>query len=159
MGKRSKTIFLLSLIMCLLCGNTTVFASSGDFIISSGNRIEVVSDVPMSTALNPSLTACNVGIGIADNGLLMTFDTTATHSADEIGVKDIILREKTLFGWNKIELPQEKYCTYNSDWYSIDIVYTGAVEGKTYYIECTHYAIFDGKEITLGNYTGELTYN
>ena len=161
MGKRRKTILLVSLISCLFWGNITVVAAEGEFLATPENRIDMVSETGDSVDMlsDPLLSACNVGIGIADNGLLMTFDTTATQSADEIGVKNIVLKEKTLVGWKNIELPQEKYCTYNSDWFSIDIVYTGAKEGTRYYIECVHYAKYGNDEITMGNYSSELTYN
>ncbi len=154
-----KKLSLLVLIGCLLLTNFTVYAEEKTFEEFPQDNIEVVSpeEITTNAALNPSLTACVVEIGIADNGLHISFDTTANQPADEIGVKNIVIKEKRLVGWKDITV--NDYCTYNSDLYAGDIVYTGAVEGKTYYVECTHYAIFDGKEITLDNYTGELTYN
>lgn len=159
MGKKKRSIILLTAIGCLFIGSLNIHASENLFVEVPSKNVEVVSkdDVFADMLSNPSLSACNVGIGIADNGLLMTFDTTATQLASEIGVKNVILQEKTLFGWKNI--PVSNYCTYNSDWYSVDIVYTGATKGTTYRIKCTHYAKFGSTELTLDNTSSELTYN
>ena len=72
-------------------------------------------------------------------------------------MKNVVIKEKTLFGWK--DIPVNNYCAYNTDLYIGDIVYTGAVPGKTYYVECTHYAKFGSTELTLKNTSSELTYN
>lgn len=156
MGKKS---LYLAIVGCLLCGGITVSAEEKYILEIPQTEIEILSteNGTMELASEPSMTACTVGIGIADNGLGITFDTTASHEATEIGVKNIVIKEKTLFGWKDITV--DSYCTYNSDYYSGSIVYTGAVPGKTYYVKCTHYAKFGSKELTLDNYTNELTYN
>ena len=122
-------------------------------------KIKIVSeDNEASLFSNPTLMACNVGVGISSSGLAITFDTTASHSANEIGVKDVVLQEKTWYGGWK-DIPMSNYCTYNSDWYAGDVVYTGANKGTTYRVKCTHYAKFGSTELTLDNTSSELTYN
>ena len=161
MGKRLKHIMLLVAVCCLFVGSINVIAAESPFIESPQRSVEIVSltgDDALVPASEPTLLACNVGIGIADNGLAMTFDTNATHEADEIGVKNITLFEKKpLGGWK--EIPVSNLSINNSTFYSGSVVYTLAKKGTTYYVECTHYAIFDGEELTLYNYTGELKYN
>lgn len=154
-----KKLFLFMVIGCLLLGNLSVYAKEKAFEEIPQNKINVVSSESSSLNLTaePLLAACIVGVGIVDNGLHVSFDTTATQRADEIGVKDIVIKEKTLLGWK--EIPVSNYCTYNSNIYEGDIVYTGAVPGKTYYVECTHYAKFGSTELTLKNTSSELTYN
>ena len=161
MGKKIKRIMLLVMVSCLFAGSINVLAAGSPFIESPQSSVEIVSPtdaaaiVPVS---DPTLLACNVMIGIADNGLALTFDTNATYEADEIGVKNITLYEKKpLGGWEEISMPD--LSRNNATFYSGSIVYTLAKEGRTYYVDCTHYAIFDGKELTLYNYTGEMTYN
>ncbi len=160
MGKRLKIVLLFSALVCLFSGNMNILASEMTFVQIPQKTMEIVPQSNESSIVlsNPSLTACEVGIGIADNGLLMSFDTTATHIADEIGVKNVILQEKTWYGGWK-DIPASNYCTYNSDFYAGDIVYTAATKGTTYRIKCTHYAKFGSTELTMNNTSSELKYN
>ena len=159
MRKRLKVILLLATIGCLFTGNLCVFAAEDAFVEIPQNEVDVVpvTNDFIDAVSNPSLTACNLGIGIADNGLLITFDTTTTHVADEIGVKNVVLQEKTWYGWK--DIPVSNYCKYNSDYYMGDIVYTLATKGTTYRVKCTHYAKFGSTELTLDNTSSELVYN
>lgn len=159
MSKRMKITLLLTLVGCLLMGNLSVFAAENAFIELPQDEVEVISEANGSIVVlsEPTLLACNVGIGIADNGLLITFDTNASHTADEIGVKNVVLQEKTWYGWK--DMPVSNYCKYNSYFYSGDIVYTLATKGTTYRVKCTHYAKYGSTELTLNNTSSELVYN
>lgn len=154
-----KIILILATVGCLFLGNLNILAAGSPFIEIQQNEIDIV---PITNDLtnkqsNPSLLACNVGIGIANNGLLISFDTDASHVADEIGVKNVVLQEKTWYGWK--DIPISNYCDYNSDYYMGDIVYTLATKGTTYRVKCTHYAKFGSTELTLDNTSSELVYN
>lgn len=159
MNKKIKNILLFTFIGCLFVGSLNVTAAEKPFIEVQEKQIDIVSesDKLSNTLSNPSLLACNVGIGIADNGLLMSFDTNATQVADEIGVKNVVLQEKTWYGWK--DIPVSNYCKYNSDYYMGDIIYTLATKGTTYRVKCTHYAKFGSTELTLDNTSSELVYN
>lgn len=160
MRKKSKSILLLLIIGCLLMGNLNIMAAEQMFVEIPQTTVEVVPTTNGDVAVlsDPLLGACTVGVGIASNGLLITFDTDASHIADEIGVKNVVLQEKTWYGGWK-DIPMSNYCTYNSDWYAGDVVYTGANKGTTYRVKCTHYAKFGSTELTLDNTSSELTYN
>lgn len=151
MNKKVKFSLLLTVMFSLLWGNMNILAKENVFVESPQEIIEIVpeTDNSVSVLSNPSLTACEVGIGIANNGLLMSFDTTATHVADEIGVKNVVLQEKTWYGWK--DIPVSNYCKYNSDFYMGDVIYTLATKGTTYRVKCTHYAKFGSTELTLDN--------
>lgn len=111
-----------------------------------------------SNLSNPSLGLCQFSIGIYENGVGITFVTRSTVEAEEIGIKDFVLQEKTLFGgWT--DIPVKNYCDYDTDTHAGSVVYVRAVEGKTYRALCTHYAIIDGVEYTLDAETGEIVYN
>ena len=159
MNKKVKFSLLLTVMFSLLWGNMNILAKENVFVESPQEIIEIVpeTDNSVSVLSNPSLTACEVGIGIANNGLLMSFVTTATHVADEIGVKNVVLQEKTWYGWK--DIPVSNYCKYNSDFYMGDVIYTLATKGTTYRVKCTHYAKFGSTELTLDNTSSELTYN
>lgn len=105
----------------------------------------------------PAFTSCELGLGIYNNGLGISFTTITNMTASEIGVKNLVLYEKTLFGWNQIAL--NNYYANNTNFHSNTIVYTAAVPGKRYKVTCTHYAKINGVEYTLGNESSEITYN
>ena len=160
MSKKRKKIMLLAIVGCLLLGNTSIIAAENSFWELPQNRIEIISEEnkSMKTAASPALASCEAWVGIADNGLYISFDTSATQNADEIGVKNVILQEKNWYGgWNDIAM--NNYYTNNSDWHSVDIVYTAAKKGTTYRVKCTHYAKFGNVERTMNNTSSELTYN
>ena len=159
MGKKLKRILLLAVISCIFISDSKVFAAEKLFIESPINKVEIYEEDGNLNNIrsNPLLSACEIGIGITSNGLSISFDTTATQRADEIGVKNAVLQEKTWYGWK--DIPMSNYCTYNSDWYAGDIVYTGATKGTTYRVKCTHYAKFGSTELTLHNTSSELVYN
>ncbi|HJA91625.1 MAG TPA: hypothetical protein H9717_00630 [Candidatus Eisenbergiella merdipullorum] len=161
MGRKIKRFLLLTAVSCFLFGNLTIFAADTPFVEVPQNKIEVFSSSDGNSNVNllssPSLSACVVGLKIANDGLYITFDTTATQTANEIGVKNVVLQEKTWYGWK--DMPISNYCTYNSDVYSGDIVYTLATKGTTYRVKCTHYAKFGSTELTLDNTSSELKYN
>ena len=159
MSKKVTAILTLMLLGCLFVGNLNVFAAESEFVevTQSENKVIFEGSDSINVLSEPNLLGCNVGIGIANNGLAITFDTNATHIADEIGVKNAVLQEKTWYGWK--DIPMSNYCTYNSDWYAGDIVYTGATKGTTYRVKCTHYAKFGSTELTLDNTSSELVYN
>lgn len=159
MKKRVNLFVLLAIIGCLAIGNMTVFASENKLLEVPNNQIEVFSEEnnEIQTLSDPSLTACTWGIGIASNGVYVSFVTSATQYADEIGVKNVVLQEKTLFGWK--DIPISNHYTNSSDMYVGEVVYTGAEKGKTYRAYCTHYAKYGSKELTLYNESNNLVYN
>ena len=94
---------------------------------------------------------------MADNGLSVVFVTRATQTVNEIGVKNIMLQEKTWYGWK--DIPISNYCTYSSDMYAGEVIYTAAEKGKTYRAYCTHYAKYGNTELTLYSETSNFVYN
>ena len=159
MCKKLKVIPLLAVMVCMFAVNLNASAAENAFMKVQSQEIEVVnSPISQNTLLSdPVLTACNIGIGITSGGLSITLDTTASQIANEIGARDIILQEKTLFGWKDITIGND--CTYNSDVYSGGYIYTLATAGTTYRVKCTHYAKFGSKELTLKNTSSELKFN
>lgn len=158
MKKSVRIKVILGVLGCLLFGNMSVLAAEKDFVEIPQNQINLLQeDETIEPKASPSLSGCNLGIGIASNGLQLTYRTRATQTADEIGVKDIVLQEKVWYGWK--DIPVGNYCTYNSDMYAGGVVYTAAEKGKTYRVHCTHYAKFGGTELTLYGESSEFVYN
>lgn len=159
MGKKVKNVFVLVAMLCLFIGNLNVFAAEQPFIEGPHSKIEIVAttDNLDNVLSSPALSACEMGIGAADNGVQVTFVTTATQAANEIGVKNVVFQEKTWYGWK--DIPASNYYTNNSDHYIGSVTYTAATKGTTYRVKCTHYAKFGSTELTLDNTSSELTYN
>lgn len=104
-----------------------------------------------------TLTTCDLWISSASNGIRISCSTLSTTSADEIGVKDVVLQEKLNGNWRNIDISggSEK----NSTSYGGSIVYTGAVKGRSYRAYCTHYAKFGSTTKTAKSSTGEMVFN
>lgn len=159
MKKVKKFLSLSLMVVCLMVQSISVFAAENDFIEVPAKQTQIIKEDAnlLPSALTASLETCDLGIGISGNGISVTFTTRATATASQIGIKNAVLQEKTLFGWK--DIPISSYYTTNSDFYNGSVVYTQAVAGKTYRASCTHYAIINGQEYTLYNQTSELVYN
>ena len=106
MKKTVRLALVVAILGCFMLGNLTICASESAVIEVPQNKIEVVPNtgVNIENRANPSLSGCTFGIGIASNGVSLTFITRATQTADEIGVKNIVLQEKTWYGWKNINI-------------------------------------------------------
>lgn len=160
MTKKLTNVLAMVLFCCLACSSVTTKAAETSISEIPQDKIVVMNADEMAAQqqrANPSLTGCTLEIGVASNGVEITFVTSATQSADEIGVKNVLLQEKTWYGWK--DIPISNYCSYNTDIHFSGVVYTGAEKGKTYRVSCTHYAKFGSTELTLQNSTNNLVYN
>ena len=161
MEKILKRIFSLTIIVCLLLINIDVQAAerTEDFQEIPRTLIEIKSHSEEGGKIRaePSLSVCDLGIGISSNGIGVVYTTRSTTTATEIGCKDIVLQEKTALGWK--DIPIRDHYDYDTDIYAGSVVYLKAVVGKTYRVYCTHYAIIDDVEYTLYNITDSIVYN
>ena len=161
MKKVQKRILIMVLFTILFARPLTIFASgSGSDFVEIPNvqiNIKSSSNGSINPLAEPSLGACDLGIGICKNGLGIEYTTRTTVTATEIGVKDLVLQEKTTFGWK--DIPVKNHSTTDSDYYTGSIVYLKAEPDKSYRVYCTHYAIIDGIEYTLYNETNPIVYN
>ena len=151
---------LLGMMGGLFLGKMEVCAADQGFIELPVEEIQVVissEDDGISPASTESLAGCQLGIGIASNGVSVTFTTRSTSVASALGIKNIVLQEKNGLGWTNIGI--SNHYDRNRQEYTGGVVYTGAQPGKTYRVYCTHYAIINGKEYTLYNITNNLVYN
>lgn len=164
MKKRIKVLSVLTALIILCVSQITVVAyenaeQNDSFAEVTKEQIDIksISQNGISTFADPSLGVCELGIGIAKNGIGVEFSTRSTQIASEIGCKDIVLQEKTLLGWKDITI--RDHYNYDTDDYAGAVVYLKAEVGKTYRVYCTHYAIIDDVEYTLYNITDSIVYN
>lgn len=111
----------------------------------------------VNAANSGTLSDCILSISCKDNGVGISVSEEASTHADKIGCRDIVLEEKNGSTWKQINI-EGSYET-NSITHGASGVYTGAVKGRTYRAHCTHYAVFNGREVTLYSSTGEMVYN
>ena len=134
-GIKKKIIVLFSVACLLLANFSVVTAYASDHM----------------------LHGCTLGIICDTDGVGVEACTKFTTTADEIGVKDIVLQEKTWYGWKDIKINDSS--KKNSSIFLASTTYTGAEKGKTYRAKCTHYAVYGGKTQTLTSQTAEMVYN
>lgn len=161
MKKILKLTFAFLLICSIWVNPLIVNAEedNSDFEEVSADQINVLASSRgnLATFSEPSLDMCDLGIGISSNGIGVSYTTRATTTATEIGVKNMVLQEKTLLGWKDIVI--RDHYNYDTDYYAGSVVYLKAEVGKTYRVYCTHYAIIDDVEYTLYNITDSIVYN
>ena len=159
MKKYVKLFGVIGMMACLLFGKADAYAADNEFVELPVEEIQIITSTnehEINTASTASLAGCSLGVGVASNGVSVTFTTRCTGSASQIGVKNVVLQEKQGIGWKDIPISNH-YGTGRE--YTGGVVYTGAQKGRTYRVSCTHYAIIDGHEYTLNSQTGELVYN
>lgn len=158
---KKKYLSVIVMVLCLLLVPINVEAKEidGDFIEVPSEQIKIVEsgEKRLSLLSEPSLGICDLGIGINKNGIGVTYATRATQTATEIGVKEMVLQEKTILGWR--DIPIKDHFDYDTNFYLGSVVYIKAESGKTYRVYCTHYAIIDDVEYTLYNETESIVFN
>ncbi len=154
-----KKIITFILALCIMNMPLNIRAAEveNNFVEYPNHYFELKNEDETVLYASPELAACDLGVGIASNGVSVTYITRATQTADEIGVKNLVLQEKTTFGWTDITIGNR--CGYNRDYYGGSLVYTAAVRGKTYRVCATHYAVFGGVEKTFYSTSPEITFN
>lgn len=96
-------------------------------------------------------------IGIASNGIGISYSTKADVTAEEIGIRNLILFESTSTGiWR--EIPVRDHYDYESDYYKGSVVYFKATLHKAYKVQAEHYYIYEGQEYTSFNETSAILY-
>lgn len=161
MKKHFKFSWGIFLILMILTSALNVKAAGEDFIEVPIEEIEIKASsrnqINTFTDSQGSLDACDLGIGINKNGLGISYATRTTEIASEIGIKDLVLQEKTLLGWK--DIPIKDRCDYDTDFYMGSVIYLKAEINKTYRVYCTHYAIINEQEYTFYNITDSIVYN
>ncbi|WP_321003710.1 hypothetical protein [Eisenbergiella porci] len=161
MKRKLKVLAGLLVVGILTVMPMNIEASEQDFVEVPVQEIKIESSstngINTYSSEDGSMDACELGIGISKNGIGVSYTTRTTEIASEIGVKDMVLQEKTLLGWR--DIPIKDHYDYDTDFYMGSLVYLKAEVGKTYRVYCTHYAIINEKEYTLYNITDSIVYN
>lgn len=104
------------------------------------------------------LSECLVEFDSLSDGLYVHLVTCTAQEASVIGVKDIVLEEKTpLLGWYEVGTCAGGKA-YNKAYYGGSFTYKDAAYKKQYRVTCIHYATVDSPA-EVYHETGAYTYN
>ncbi len=149
---------LCSVLLCLimLSGfNIETFAASDEEnnlskVVQLDNGVvqldcEVSGYVEMPEIVPYATTFVNASITISydSQGMYVDICTGMNDVASVVGVKDIEIQKKVLFGWETVAVSSGGE-SYNVTTSVCTIFYDNAVEGQTYRVRCIHYGNVDG---------------
>ena len=94
MRKKIRIFIGLFLVMLLFTTPISIEAAEQDFVEVPVQEIEIEASssnrIKTFTGEDGSLDACELGIGISKNGIGVSYTTTTTEIATELGVKDMV---------------------------------------------------------------------
>lgn len=101
----------------------------------------------------------DAGIGLQKNGsrLLILYTVSTGVTAEELGIKNIILEVKSGLIWLPVKIA-EKDCRTNASNFTGGFYYDNPTSGSTYRVSGIHYAIINGKEYTTLTDSGSFTF-
>lgn len=109
-------------------------ATVTEYELSSLGEIATRSTTFVNNAIN---------VFFESDGMHITIYTGTSITASVLGVKDIEVQKKGLFGiWKTVAFATGGEA-YNVGLMSVSMVYSGAIEGENYRICCTHYGNVD----------------
>ncbi len=85
----------------------------------------------------------SVDVFFEEDGMHVCIYTGTNLTASVLGVKDIEIQKKGLFGIWKTVATSTGGEAYDVGLVSVTVVYGGAIEGETYRVCCTHYGDVD----------------
>jgi len=149
-----KRILGMATAAVLLAGSPGMYsltAEAGTMTDAEAADVEVleatvVEDVewPEGTIPYTMLAQCIISVGCDEDGMHIGISTGAVGTASVIGVKDVRIQKKGLFGiWTTVATCSG-HEAYDRGTTGVDIVYKNAEKGATYRILCVHYADVDG---------------
>ena len=173
MGKTKKVVkrlreMLCVLVMVILLGETfTSMAAGSDGLPEQRNgntEIEVLEaeikkevDVDSDISLQTMLASCIIGVRGASDGMHIDITTGSVGTASVLGVKDVKIYKKTLYGgWDLVAVSSGGEAN-NCGNMGINILYANAVKDAKYKITCIHYGDVNGY-IEGENDSGEFVF-
>ncbi len=103
------------------------------------------------------LGTCELGISKSDDKLLVIYSTGCRGTASKIGVRNLTLERKDGLVWKDIVVKSDY--SENTDAYLGGFYLNNPEAGKSYKAHCIHYAVKDGKELSLYTETNPYVYN
>ena len=154
-----KKIFCTILSVIMLFANFNVDVMESNEIPNlEATIVETYNNVLSLQQRATTFDDASVNFSFSSEGLHIAIDTGTTMTASVIGVKDIKVQHKGLFGiWTTVATSDGAEA-YNTSFVSIALTYTGAEVGENYRVVCTHYADVDGYR-ELEHETEMVTFN
>lgn len=157
----------------LLVTSTNVFASELSNNVVAAKAVEERSVIEMLSSeqaetlykqlygdinhnLRSDLGTCDIGLSNSNGKLLVVYSTSCRGSVSKIGVRNFTLQQKEGLFWNNITIKNEY--AEDTDAFFGGFYVTNPVVGRNYRANCTHYAVINGKEISMYAETEEYTF-
>lgn len=155
-----RVICALMASFLLITNNVPTHAAEQEIIELESTIISTVCDEAYfnEQVRSTTFSTASVDFSFRTEGLHITIDTGTTMTASVIGVKDIKIQKKGLFGiWSTVATSTGGEA-YNTSYISVSLTYTGAEVGENYRVKCTHYADVDEYR-ELDHETESVTFN
>ncbi|MBR5248223.1 MAG: hypothetical protein IKV27_04665 [Lachnospiraceae bacterium] len=139
------TCALLTVILLNASLPMTVFAAE-ESNVEVLEATVTVCEVPIFEGASPRSTTfidTSIDVFFETDGMHIAIYTGTNLTSSVIGVKDIKIQKKGLFGiWTTVATATGGEA-YNVSMVAVSLVFGGAVEGETYRVCCTHYGNVD----------------
>ena len=153
--RMKKSIFSVLLTLLLMCNFSieVLAAEQNDCLVEevllesniAQLDCEVIGYNQLSEIVPYATTFVDASITISFDsaGMHITICTGMNDIASVVGMKDVEVHRKTLFGWELVAVSDGGE-VYNLTTAVCSMTYTGAVKGERYRVTCTHYGDVDG---------------
>lgn len=157
-----QRVFAMTLTAVILLGipNFSVEAAESDSGEGEVVQLEWIPDENLGEdgpVCYTLLSDCTVDFCSFSEGLYVHVATIASQEASVVGVKDIVLEQKTLLGWKPVATCDGGEA-YNTIYYGGSFTYEDAKYNQKFRVTCTHYGTVDSPA-EVYHETGEYTYN
>ena len=150
MRRKLKKLLSMVLVGFVLLSVPSVQAlAAEDIPVDVENVVELNAEVidivgnPDISLMTTTFSDASITVTFSQDGMLVEIATCTTKTASVVGVKDIQIQKKGLFGWSTVATSTGGE-SYNVKGSLCTILYDGAVKGETYRVVCTHYGNVDG---------------
>lgn len=146
--KLLKKIACSFLTMILITASTVtpVFAAEQTGVVELEATIVAVNDAKHDLSVQPKSTTfidTAITMSFSSAGMYVSITTGMSMTGSVVGVKDIKIQKKGLFGiWTTVAVSDGAE-SYNTSSIMVSLNYAGAVEGEVYRVTCTHYGNVD----------------
>lgn len=143
---RKVTCALLTMILINASTVVPVFAAEQPDIVELEATVVANNNAQQEFVVQPRSTTfidTSISMSFSSSGMYVSITTGMSMTGSVVGVKDIKIQKKGLFGiWTTVAT-SEGGEAYDTSFVMVGLTYTGAVEGEVYRVTCTHYGNVD----------------
>lgn len=159
MKRWTKIVIVLFCIISLMPMQVFAMETEPDIVFMTEEEAEYYASIyfPKKPASNGELSITELSIFESDGRLMVLYSTSASGSPSEVGIKQIMLEEKSGTLW-EIVAKNDKQSKKDANTYTGGFYFNSPVSGYSYRASGIHFAVIDGKEITKYANTGGFIF-